>query len=139
MTIHELACVPPALSFVVIRLLPNMKNWVTSAKDRSGITSPEKTPVFSSWGDEQRDRRRLSRSVVAFISILCILALPIWPIHWFAGFAAVVNKLSTSHSQVRLPVAEPLMPAGLSGNGRTTDVLWDKYSLVVKGQRIFMQ
>ncbi|KIJ64658.1 glycoside hydrolase family 35 protein [Hydnomerulius pinastri MD-312] len=26
----------------------------------------------------------------------------------------------------------------LTGNGRTTDVMWDKYSLVIKGQRVFI-
>ncbi|KIJ17952.1 glycoside hydrolase family 35 protein [Paxillus involutus ATCC 200175] len=28
--------------------------------------------------------------------------------------------------------------ANLTGNGRTTDVMWDKYSLVIKGQRVFI-
>ncbi|KAG2357219.1 glycoside hydrolase family 35 protein [Suillus spraguei] len=36
--------------------------------------------------------------------------------------------------------AEPVVdvPEGFTGNGRTNDVLWDEYSLIIKGQRIFI-
>lgn len=36
-------------------------------------------------------------------------------------------------------IEKPTVTTDLTGNGRTMDVLWDKYSLVLKGQRIFIQ
>jgi len=68
------------------------------------------------------------------LSVLCILArmLGINP-----------STFSMSHIDISRN-QEPLgLPAGMdltrSGNGRTTDVLWDKYSLIIKGQRVFIQ
>jgi len=73
-------------------------------------------------------RRGLSWITFAILSVLCVLASPVRPSNIWSP---------ASH----LDVSRVDIPTGmnLSGNGRTTDVLWDKYSLVIKGQRIFIQ
>ncbi|KAG1812912.1 glycoside hydrolase family 35 protein [Suillus subaureus] len=36
------------------------------------------------------------------------------------------------------PVVDMQAGMGFTGNGRTNDVMWDKYSLIIKGQRVFI-
>ncbi|KAG2088470.1 glycoside hydrolase family 35 protein [Suillus cothurnatus] len=46
--------------------------------------------------------------------------------------------LRTRTSSLRQPVVDIPAGTGFTGNGRTNDVLWDKYSLIIKGQRVFI-
>ena len=65
-------------------------------------------------------------------SVLFVLVAPFKPSTLLSGSVA-----NTSGKQT---VEEPAVTnTELTGNGRTNDVLWDKYSLVLKGQRIFIQ
>ncbi|OAX38873.1 glycoside hydrolase family 35 protein [Rhizopogon vinicolor AM-OR11-026] len=65
------------------------------------------------------------------LSVLCILVSAVRP----STFWSPLSHLHISREE------EPLgVPAGIgfTGNGRTTDVMWDKYSLIIKGQRVFI-
>ncbi|KAG1721261.1 glycoside hydrolase family 35 protein [Suillus paluster] len=77
-----------------------------------------------------RKRRGLSWILFLILSVLCVLLSPVRR-----------SNIWSPASHLDVSRAEPVdMPAsmGLNGNGRTDDVLWDKYSLVIKGQRVFI-
>lgn len=62
----------------------------------------------------------------------------------FSAFFILVSspKFSTRHltdSVVNPSGQQTATSTELTGNGRTNDVLWDEYSLVLKGQRVFIQ
>lgn len=79
-------------------------------------------------------RRGPSWALFAILSVLCVLVSSVRRSNFFS-----------SASHLDFPRAEPVVAAdtltamGFTGNGRTNDVLWDKYSLIIKGQRVFIQ
>ena len=86
----------------------------------------------------KRKRAGLPFVLVTVFSVLCVLVSPlartVWPIS-LAVPGSVANTFRNSET-----IGKPtVVTAELTGNGRTNDVLWDKYSLVLKGQRIFIQ
>ncbi|KAI6139306.1 glycoside hydrolase family 35 protein [Pisolithus tinctorius] len=85
-------------------------------------------------------RRRAPGLLLAFVAALCVLASPVGPKGlWSSALATVASILHTSPSTLpHLRDTQSTTATNLTGNGRTTDVLWDKYSLVIKGQRVFL-
>jgi hypothetical protein len=77
-------------------------------------------------------RRRPPYTLLAMLSVLCILVSAVRP----STFWSPLSHLHISREEEPLGVPVGI---GLTGNGRTTDVLWDKYSLIIKGQRVFVQ
>ena len=76
--------------------------------------------------------------VVVFLAVICVLLSPLrHSTLWATSLSPCTNSLAGASGKEA--IEKPTVPAGLTGNGRTNDVLWDKYSLVVKGQRIFLQ
>ncbi|KAF9220869.1 glycoside hydrolase family 35 protein [Gyrodon lividus] len=79
-----------------------------------------------------RKRRGPPWIVVVLLSVLCVLVSPVKPSRlWSSSLSASTDIYGTR-------AVESTTAANLTGNGRTTDVLWDKYSLVIKGQRVFI-
>ncbi|KAI6030502.1 glycoside hydrolase family 35 protein [Pisolithus orientalis] len=85
-------------------------------------------------------RHRAPGLLLAFVAALCVLASPVGPMgSWSSALATVASILHTSPSTLlHLRDTQSTTATNLTGNGRTTDVLWDKYSLVIKGQRVFI-
>lgn len=70
--------------------------------------------------------------LLVIFSVLCILVSAVRPsIIW-----SQVSHLDIQREEERLDVSASM---GFKGNGRMTDVQWDGYSLIIKGQRIFIQ
>ena len=97
-------------------------------------------PPVGAINAPKRKRTGLPFVLVAVFSVLCVLVSPlarkpstVWTISLpVAG--SVANTFRNLETE-----GKPMVTAELTGNGRTNDVLWDKYSLVLKGQRIFIQ
>ncbi|KAG2354709.1 glycoside hydrolase family 35 protein [Suillus spraguei] len=87
-------------------------------------------PLSSPASSRFPNRRGLCWVLFVILSILCILVSSARPSNIFSP---------PSHLDL---LSEPTVdvPAGMgfTGNGRTNDVLWDEYSLVIKGQRVFI-
>ena len=71
--------------------------------------------------------------VVVFSLVLYVLVSPL------RLSSLWTSKLPLVSSGVAETAEKPTVTTELNGNGRTNDVLWDKYSLVLKGQRVFIQ
>ncbi|KAH7885531.1 glycoside hydrolase family 35 protein [Phlebopus sp. FC_14] len=85
-----------------------------------------------------RKRRWSAWMPLALLSVLCILVSPNRPSSiWSSPFSDAVDVFEKPQPQTRR-VEPTAVTANLTGNGRTTDVMWDKYSLVIKGQRVFI-
>lgn len=104
---------------------------------KSTIRSEEKFLPFVAVPREQTRCKLVPKVLVIFVTVLCILAMRIWTEPW-SSFLLNVPNTSVSSRQHALSI-EPTSTANLAGNGRTTDVLWDNYSLVIRGQRVFIQ
>lgn len=74
--------------------------------------------------------------VVTLFSVLYFLVQPFKPSAVWSGTSQTGSVVDGVRKQT---VEKPTITTHLNGNGRTSDVLWDKYSLVLKGQRIFIQ
>jgi len=75
--------------------------------------------------------------VVVFLAVLCVLVAPLKPLTIWPTSLPITGTVACA---IRQEIVEgPTVTTDLTGNGRTNDVLWDKYSLVLKGQRIFIQ
>ncbi|KAI9568565.1 glycoside hydrolase family 35 protein [Boletus coccyginus] len=72
--------------------------------------------------------------VVLFLAVLYVLVAPLKP-STICPTSLPINVASAIRQEI---VEEPTVTTDLTGNGRTNDVLWDKYSLVLKGQRVFI-
>lgn len=84
----------------------------------------------------RRKRARLPWVLVVLFSVLCVLVSPlksstVWSTSLIGSVADASGKQTVENPTET--------GTGLTGNGRTNDVLWDKYSLVLKGQRVFIQ
>jgi len=77
-------------------------------------------------------RRGLSWVLFVILSAMCVLVLPVKDSNIFS--LASHRDFSRAEPVVDIPAG-----TGFTGNGRTNDVLWDKYSLIIKGQRVFIQ
>jgi len=77
-------------------------------------------------------RRRPSCILLVTLSVLCILVSAVRP----STIWSQISHLDIQREEERLDVSANM---GFKGNGRTTDVQWDEYSLIIKGQRIFIQ
>jgi hypothetical protein len=88
-------------------------------------------PLSNPASSRFQKRRGLSWVLVVILSVLCVLVLPVR-----RSNICPVSHLDFSRAE---PVAA--IPAGMdfTGNGHMNDVLWDKYSLIIKGQRDFIQ
>ncbi|KAI6113990.1 glycoside hydrolase family 35 protein [Pisolithus sp. B1] len=90
--------------------------------------------------ESRMPRRPLGLLILAFVAVLYVFALPAGPLgSWSSVLATLASILHVSPS--RLPHVrdtQSTTTTNLTSNGRTTDVLWDKYSLVTKGQRVFI-
>lgn len=73
--------------------------------------------------------------VVLFLAVLYVLVAPLKP-STICPTSLPISVASAIRQEI---VEEPTVTTDLTGNGRTNDVLWDKYSLVLKGQRVFIQ
>lgn len=128
------------------RLLPTK---AISARAQKMMVSGEKSELgedelsFSTRmrTHESKARHRAPGLLLAFVAVLCVLASPAGPIgSWSSVLATVASILHTSPSTLpHVRGTQSTTATNLTSNGRTTDVLWDKYSLVVKGQRVFIQ
>ncbi|KAG0700935.1 glycoside hydrolase family 35 protein [Suillus ampliporus] len=87
---------------------------------------PLGSPPSSGFGK----RQGLSWILFATLSVLCVLLSPVRR----SNIWSAASHLDVSRAE---PVDTPAV-MGLTGNGRTNDILWDKYSLVIKGQRVFI-
>jgi hypothetical protein len=94
----------------------------------------EMLPLSASDPPSSRFPKRRGPSWVLFtvISVLCVLVSPVRRSNIFSP----ASHLDLSRAE---PVVDALAGMGFTGNGRTNDVLWDKYSLIIKGQRVFIQ
>jgi hypothetical protein len=114
--------------------ISTMKEKATSRVVDTKLPHSDMLPLGGSASSGYTKRRGPSCILLAIFSVLCILA------------SAVSIKPSSvwspsSHFHIS-EEDEPLnVPANMdfNGNGLTMDVLWDKYSLVIKGQRLFIQ
>ncbi|KAG1850871.1 glycoside hydrolase family 35 protein [Suillus subluteus] len=88
-------------------------------------------PVSSPAPFRLPKRRGLSWVLFVTFSVLCVLVLPVRRSNIFSP----ASHLDFSGVE---PVVDILAGMGFTGNGRTNDVLWDKYSLIIKGQRVFI-
>ncbi|KAI6156505.1 glycoside hydrolase family 35 protein [Pisolithus thermaeus] len=90
--------------------------------------------------ESRMPRRPLGLLILAFVAVLYVFALPAGPLgSWSSVLATLASILHVSPS--RLPHVrdtQSTTTTNLTSDGRTTDVLWDKYSLVIKGQRVFI-
>lgn len=112
------------------------KNRIYSIVEEDGIPPP-----VGAINAAMRKRASLPWVLAAVFSvILCVLVLqsPLRPCTvWSTAFLPVTGSVADAFRKET--VENPMVAAELTGNGRTNDVLWDKYSLVLKGQRIFIQ
>ncbi|KAF8551280.1 glycoside hydrolase family 35 protein [Imleria badia] len=70
---------------------------------------------------------------------LCVLVSPLRkPSTLWSTSLPVTSSVVDASQVAKETVEKPVVTSDLTGNGRTNDVLWDKYSLVLKGQRIFI-
>ncbi|KAH7915479.1 glycoside hydrolase family 35 protein, partial [Hygrophoropsis aurantiaca] len=69
--------------------------------------------------------------------VLCVLVSPVKPFRVLDSSLSLsgASQVSTKDTAIR---SEASTATTLTGNGRTTDVMWDSYSLVIKGQRVFI-
>jgi hypothetical protein len=119
----------------------NLDHAVKMTKNRRihSIVEDGIPPPVGAIDAAKRKRASLPWVLVAVFSVLlCVLLSPlkpstVWPTASLPVTGSVAN---TFREEI---VEKPMVTAGLIGNGRTNDVLWDKYSLVLKGQRIFIQ
>jgi len=89
-------------------------------------------PLSSPASSIPPKRRGLSWVLFVILSALCVLVLPVKGSNIFSP--ASHRDFSRAEPVVDMPAG-----IGLTGNGRTNDVLWDNYSLIIKGQRVFIQ
>lgn len=78
-------------------------------------------------------RRGPSWALFAILSVLCVLVSSVRRSNFFSP----ASHLDFSRAEP-VVAADTLAGMGFTGNGRTNDVLWDKYSLIIKGQRVFI-
>lgn len=77
-------------------------------------------------------RHGLSWALFVILSVLCVMVSSVRRSNFFSP----ASHLDFSRAD---PAVDTLAGMGFTGNGRTNDVLWDKYSLIIKGQRVFIQ
>jgi hypothetical protein len=87
---------------------------------------------LSSLASSRLPKRGLSWALFVILSVLCVLVLPVRRLNIFSP----TSHLDSSRVE---PVLDILAGTGFTGNGRTNDVMWDKYSLIIKGRRVFIQ
>ncbi|KAH0831870.1 glycoside hydrolase family 35 protein [Lanmaoa asiatica] len=73
--------------------------------------------------------------LAVLFSVLCVLVSPLKPSTIWSGISLTSSVADALRKQA---IEKHTVTSNLTGNGRTNDVLWDKYSLVLKGQRIFI-
>lgn len=116
-------------------LIKSMKEKATfGAVDPKSLQSdilPLGGPASSASGNMKR--RGLSCVLLAMLSVFCILVSAARPFTIWSPS----SHLDILRKEKQLVVPAPGM--NFAGNGRTTDILWDEYSLIIKGQRVFIQ
>lgn len=75
-------------------------------------------------------RRGWSWVLFVIFSVLCVLVSPVRRSSIFSP----ASHLDFSRAEQ----VDMLAGMDFTGNGRTTDILWDKYSLIIRGQRVFI-
>ena len=102
-------------------------------------------PGSQEYGSDSRTKSgRLWLLCLLFVAFVLLCPTGKVTSGWISSHSVRPHQFVTVHSDSINVSERPLrvgmtLREGLSDNGRTKEVQWDKYSLIVKGQRVFLQ